>query len=113
MDHNESRGNDPHKDDVGNDLNMEALVVAPIEIMQVNLKQVIDRTGFNFCANATTQHEDVKYHPLGEDDRIDSAAATPTSWRVMATVIRDSASLYDGFVIVHGTDTLAYVVLEP
>ncbi|MFT6916125.1 MAG: L-asparaginase [Motiliproteus sp.] len=39
---------------------------------------------------------------------IDSANANPEDWRCIAQRIRDNYDLYDGFIILHGTDTLAY-----
>jgi len=42
------------------------------------------------------------------DHLIDSANATPVDWQAMVDNIRAGAGDYDGFVILHGTDTLAY-----
>lgn len=39
---------------------------------------------------------------------IDSSNMTPHHWGAIAEVIRDNYSNYDGFVILHGTDTMAY-----
>ncbi|MBQ9729488.1 MAG: asparaginase, partial [Clostridia bacterium] len=39
---------------------------------------------------------------------IDSTNVTPEHWVMLATTIRDNYNDYDGFVICHGTDTLAY-----
>lgn len=39
---------------------------------------------------------------------IDSTNVTPAHWVRLAEVIRDQYSAYDGFVICHGTDTMAY-----
>lgn len=47
-----------------------------------------------------TIHE---YSPL-----IDSADMTPAHWQQLANDIRDNYDKYDGFVILHGTDTMAY-----
>ncbi len=47
-----------------------------------------------------TIHE---YSPL-----IDSADMTPADWQRMADDIRANYDKYDGFVILHGTDTMAY-----
>lgn len=41
-------------------------------------------------------------------DPIDSANATPHDWRMLAERIGERYSDYDGFVVAHGTDTLAY-----
>lgn len=47
-----------------------------------------------------TIHE---YTPL-----IDSSDMTPNDWQQIANDIRDNYDQYDGFVILHGTDTMAY-----
>ncbi|OOE54182.1 asparaginase [Salinivibrio kushneri] len=47
-----------------------------------------------------TIHE---YQPL-----IDSSDMTPTDWQRIADDIGDNYHKYDGFVILHGTDTMAY-----
>ncbi len=39
---------------------------------------------------------------------IDSTNMTPDHWAALAETIRDRYSHYDGFVICHGTDTMAY-----
>ena len=39
---------------------------------------------------------------------IDSSDITPSHWIELAEIIRDSYNDYDGFVILHGTDTMAY-----
>ncbi|MGV3344304.1 asparaginase [Enterobacteriaceae bacterium LUAb1] len=44
-----------------------------------------------------------EYHPL-----IDSSDMTPEDWQAIANDIRDNYASYDGFVILHGTDTMAF-----
>ena len=39
---------------------------------------------------------------------IDSSNIQPEDWLLMARTIRDHYDLFDGFVITHGTDTMAY-----
>jgi L-asparaginase len=43
---------------------------------------------------------------LGEP--IDSSNVTPADWYKMAAIIEENYSRYDGFVVLHGTDTMAY-----
>lgn len=50
-----------------------------------------------FCAVTTVQ-------PFN----LDSTNVTPSHWLALARIIRDSYNSYDGFVICHGTDTMAY-----
>ena len=39
---------------------------------------------------------------------IDSSNVTPEQWLELAALIRDNYRLYDGFVVLHGTDTMSY-----
>lgn len=39
---------------------------------------------------------------------IDSTNITPAHWSILASLIEENYSRYDGFVITHGTDTMAY-----
>ena len=39
---------------------------------------------------------------------LDSSAMTPDDWKDIVKVIEDNYDRYDGFVVLHGTDTMAY-----
>ncbi|MDE6778625.1 MAG: asparaginase [Alistipes sp.] len=39
---------------------------------------------------------------------IDSSNVTPADWAEMACIIRDNYDRHDGFVVLHGTDTMSY-----
>lgn len=39
---------------------------------------------------------------------IDSSNVTPDNWVTLAGLIRDNYARYDGFVVLHGTDTMSY-----
>ncbi len=39
---------------------------------------------------------------------IDSSNVTPERWAELARIIRDNYAAYDGFVVLHGTDTMSY-----
>ena len=39
---------------------------------------------------------------------LDSTDITPAHWELLARTIRENYAAYDGFVIAHGTDTMAY-----
>jgi L-asparaginase len=39
---------------------------------------------------------------------IDSSDVTPETWAQLAAVLRDNYARFDGFVVLHGTDTMAY-----
>jgi len=47
--------------------------------------------------------QSVSFNPL-----IDSSNVTPSFWVKLATVIEENYSKYDGFVVLHGTDTMSY-----
>lgn len=49
------------------------------------------------------EHDLNEYSPL-----IDSSAATPSLWLKLANDIATQRDQYSGFVVIHGTDTLAY-----
>ncbi|MGJ3493969.1 L-asparaginase 1 [Piscirickettsia salmonis] len=54
-------------------------------------------------------HEKMPNYVLNEySPLIDSANATPQDWVNIAKDILENYSQYDGFVILHGTDTMAY-----
>ena len=42
------------------------------------------------------------------DPLIDSSDVEPTMWQRLACVIRDRYEAYDGFLVLHGTDTMSY-----
>ena len=42
------------------------------------------------------------------DPVIDSSNVTPANWAALAELIRDNYTRYDGFVVLHGTDTMSY-----
>ena len=42
------------------------------------------------------------------ENPIDSSNMNPTYWIRIATVIENAYALYDGFVVLHGTDTMSY-----
>ena len=48
---------------------------------------------------------DLAGNPLGA---LDSSSVGPREWRYMAAKIAEHYAAYDGFVILHGTDTMAY-----
>ena len=46
--------------------------------------------------------ENIQFNP------IDSSDMDPAGWAEIATAIADNYDKYDGFVVLHGTDTMAY-----
>jgi L-asparaginase len=51
---------------------------------------------------------DYNLQSVSFDPLIDSSNVTPSFWVKLATVIEDNYSTYDGFVVLHGTDTMSY-----
>ena len=51
---------------------------------------------------------DVKIEHHGGFAPIDSSDVTPEHWARLAEAIRDNYAAFDGFVVLHGTDTMAY-----
>ncbi len=50
----------------------------------------------------------VELHTESFDPVIDSSNISPQRWEELALLIKDRYGLYDGFVVLHGTDTMAY-----
>ena len=42
------------------------------------------------------------------DPLIDSSDVEPSMWQALATLVKERYDEYDGFVVLHGTDTMAY-----
>lgn len=47
-------------------------------------------------------------HVIEFEEPIDSSKMTPLLWMQIAKIISENYSSYDGFVVLHGTDTMAY-----
>jgi len=61
------------------------------------IQQVPELKRFEFRIDTIT------FSPL-----LDSSEVTPAVWKNLASIIEESYDAYDGFVILHGTDTMAY-----
>jgi len=51
---------------------------------------------------------DYSLQSVSFDPLIDSSNVTPSFWVKLATVIEENYDKYDGFVVLHGTDTMSY-----
>lgn len=51
---------------------------------------------------------DCELHAISAQEPIDSSDMHPDKWVVIAQMVRNNYDLYDGFVILHGSDTMAY-----
>jgi L-asparaginase len=61
------------------------------------------------AARPPFQADDVPAYTVYEfDPLLDSSNLTPEDWLEIADVIRDHYADYDGFLVVHGTDTMAF-----
>ena len=65
---------------------------------------------FNHLLSALPEFEQIEtavdVHPFSSP--IDSSDVSPRHWARMVRIIADHYDAYDGFVILHGTDTMAY-----
>jgi len=74
----------------------KAQTLVPFDFEQI-LNQIPEINKFNFSLTV------ISFHQL-----IDSANVKPEHWISMATVIEKYYDQYHGFVVIHGTDTMAY-----
>lgn len=70
--------------------------LTPVDFNQIE-KEVPELHKFNYYIQTLT------FNPA-----LDSSNVTPAVWIKIATAIRDNYEKYDGFVVLHGTDTMAY-----
>ncbi|MEM9941084.1 MAG: asparaginase [Planctomycetota bacterium] len=67
-----------------------------------------------FLADQMSQMSELEQAPMPEfeilehDPLIDSSDVTPDVWMRIANEIRTNMNRFDGFVVLHGTDTMAY-----
>jgi L-asparaginase len=76
--------------------NEDAQTLVPFDFEQI-LSQIPEINKFNFNLTVTS------FHKL-----IDSANVRPDHWIEMASLIEENYDNFHGFVIIHGTDTMAY-----
>lgn len=63
----------------------------------------------NIAANLPEMRQiTVDLHTVQFSEPVDSSDMNPELWRRLAQIIIDSYEDYDGFVVLHGTDTMAY-----
>lgn len=65
---------------------------------------------FNMLSTALPELKmlDCELHALSAQEPIDSSDMQPDRWIALAQLVRNNYDLYDGFVILHGSDTMAY-----
>ena len=51
---------------------------------------------------------DCKIETISFENPIDSSNMNPEKWAKIATIIEDNYALFDGFVVLHGSDTMSY-----
>ena len=81
---------------IGMKQDLDDLTLKPFDFSQI-LDEVPELGKFAFRLDSYTF-----------DPPIDSSDVKPSLWQDIATVIRDRYDDYDGFVVLHGTDTMAY-----
>ena len=57
----------------------------------------------DFSSPELPEYDVIEFSPL-----LDSSDVTVSEWNLIGRTIRDNMDKYDGFVVLHGTDTLAY-----
>jgi L-asparaginase len=81
---------------IGMKENPETLLLEPFDFTQI-LQEVPELRKFGFTIDT-----------LSFDPVIDSSDADPAFWVRLSEIIADNYKAYDGFVVLHGTDTMAY-----
>ena len=81
---------------IGMKENPDTLLLEPFDFTQI-LQEVPELRKFGFTLDT------ISFDPV-----IDSSDANPAFWIRLAELIRDRYEPYDGFVVLHGTDTMAY-----
>ena len=78
--------------------------------MQKDSKNALRPFNFNSIINAFPElkdfHANIDY--LSTKKSIDSSDMNPKNWNEIGKLIQENYSQYDSFVILHGTDTMAY-----
>jgi len=57
----------------------------------------------DFSSPELPEYDVIEFSPL-----LDSSDVTVSEWNLIGRTIRDNMDKYDGFVVLHGTDTMAY-----
>ncbi len=74
----------------------ETLLLKPFDFHQIN-REVPELKKFGYVIDA-----------LSFDPVIDSSDVNPAFWVKLAGILKANYDFYDGFVVLHGTDTMAY-----
>ena len=53
-------------------------------------------------------HAGIRVEAVSFDTPIDSSDVAPRHWRSIASTVMECMDRFDGFVVLHGTDTMAY-----
>ena len=81
---------------IGMKANPTTGALAPVDFAQIE-REVPELKKFG------AQIDTITFDPV-----IDSSNLQPKQWGEISTLIKDNYDLYDGFVILHGTDTMSY-----
>ncbi|MBP5303170.1 MAG: asparaginase, partial [Bacteroidales bacterium] len=81
---------------IGMKQDSSSMALVPFDFGQI-LKEVPELRKFDLSIDA-----------YSFDPAIDSSDVKPAFWVELAELIRDNYSRYDGFVVLHGTDTMAF-----
>jgi L-asparaginase len=62
----------------------------------------------SYCKNSELKQLDCEIETLSFEDPIDSSNMNPAEWAKIATEIESNYDQFDGFVVLHGSDTMSY-----
>ncbi len=81
-----------------------------IGMVQNPLTETLEPLNFDHLAQHVPELSQIKvaYTSVQFDQPLDSSNINPTHWAMLAHIIVDNYMAYDGFVVLHGTDTMAY-----
>ncbi|QIK60251.1 asparaginase [Dysgonomonas sp. HDW5A] len=81
-----------------------------IGMVENNVTGVLEVFDFAHLTSHMPELQRFKYHinTIVFDPPIDSSDVCPSHWRKLVHIIEDNYAEHDGFVILHGTDTMAY-----
>ncbi|SFE12569.1 asparaginase [Thermophagus xiamenensis] len=81
---------------IGMAIDAETNALVPFDFENISRK-VPELKKFDFGVRS------ISFNPI-----VDSSEMSPEIWRKLVKIIEENYSLYDGFVVLHGTDTMAY-----
>ena len=85
--------------------NVTAAFCGDISDIQAAFEKITDADKLSVLSN---QIEEYAVSTIQFDPAMDSSEMGPESWMKIVKIIADNYQLYDGFVVLHGTDTMSF-----